>query len=282
MRLEWYFSEKVQQALRILRQALSFNRPIVLLFSGGKDSLVCLDLCYHYLRPKNFSVVYVEVTGNTHPLSRDQALKTLQSYGVNYYYLKSPNFWNLFHRYGYPFLPMVLKEHRRGIRWCLKECKQRVWESFIKDKVVVSGIKASDRPIRKQIVSEGLIREVHYYRYTEFIDVMPIGLWSDDDVWEYIEREGLKKYLDPCYKLTGGSENCVFCFFMGKSKFKKLLTVAHHDSFCKQVVSKFIEIHFRLKTREKQGLDVGVKKIYEHWDKLLSKLLNQQLLTNFM
>ena len=58
---------KIEQAIEILDTVAKWSRPVSMLFSGGKDSLVLLYLL-QYSKLKDYNVVYVEVTGNTHEL----------------------------------------------------------------------------------------------------------------------------------------------------------------------------------------------------------------------
>ena len=270
-------NSKVNAAKELLLKAVRvYSKPVVILFSGGRDSLIVLDLAYHTLGPRRFIVVYVKINGNTHPESYRIAVKTLRSYDVNFHILTSPYFWSLFRRYGYPFLPMKYNPKWRGLRWCLRECKQKVWDQYVCNRIVIDGIKANDRLMRKQMIERhGPIHEVNTAGYSPHISVRILHDWTDRDVAEYIESYGLKEYLDPCYTLIGRSGNCTFCFFLSKRKVLDLLK----DDFGRKCIEKWIEIHEFLR---KHPSMITTRKTFQYFNKIYNHIKEQRLITGYL
>jgi len=61
--------QPVKTAFEILERFKHWNHKYIM-FSGGKDSLVCLDLASRVWKD-NFKVIYIEITGNTHEKCTD-------------------------------------------------------------------------------------------------------------------------------------------------------------------------------------------------------------------
>ena len=255
---------KVEEALSLLRSLPSRGRPIYLLFSGGRDSLVVLDLACEARLP--FTAIYLEVAGNTHPLSRETALKALEHYRVPYVHLKSPyDFWHLFEQFGYPG---IVNSAGKRWRWCHRDLKGKVWRRTLRGAFVISGVKAGDSLWRLRWIQEhGAMGKVAYAYdgYAEQLSVLPIASWTSEDVQDYIRMRGLEGLLDPCYRLWGGGGNCTFCFFMAEERWRRLATC--DDPFCRQVVANVKRVHRKLKAR---GW-VGVKKTFTLWERRLNQ-----------
>ena len=85
----------------ILEKYKNWNGKYVL-FSGGKDSLVVLDLAYKYWKD-NFKVIYIEITGNTHPKCNKYVHKVVNEYGVELIHLKyDKDFFDMLMELSYP------------------------------------------------------------------------------------------------------------------------------------------------------------------------------------
>ena len=180
------------------------------LFSGGKDSLCTLDLVVKNLK-SNFKVIYIEATGNTHPLCNEYAHYVVEDYyGLDLIHLRSDeNFFELLRRYGYP---SCIWYHSR---WCLNRLKDKPLKKFQKLKYAVtfSGMKIADSSNRKRYISErfskGIKKNKKPYTFWGAISVLPIFQFSKNDVLRYIKRNKLP--INPCYELFYSSGNCVIC-----------------------------------------------------------------------
>ena len=81
--------DKVKNALKILEKYNKWKNKYVC-FSGGKDSLVCLDLCHNAW--DNFKVIYIEITGNTHPKCTKYVRKVANEYNAELIHIK---YWDV-------------------------------------------------------------------------------------------------------------------------------------------------------------------------------------------
>ena len=189
----------------------SYNNYYVF-FSGGKDSLCVLDLVVKNLK-SDFKVIYIEVTGNTHPLCNDYAHSIVEDYyGLDLIHLKSENdnFFELLNQYGYPSCIWYQS------RWCLNRFKNIPLRNYGKLRYAVTflGMKIADSSNRKRYISETFPNGIKKnsskpYIFWGVINVLPIIYFAKIDVWKYIKTNNLP--LNPCYELIGSSGNCVIC-----------------------------------------------------------------------
>jgi len=221
-------SRKVKQATEILERFRDWNHKYVM-FSGGKDSLVCLDLASR-VWGDNFRVIYIEITGNTHEKCTDYAYRIAEEYGVELIHLKyEENFFDVLKAQGYPSIIWG------GSRWCLNKFKDRPLSKFKKCNsltVTVSGIKQGDSPSRRNFISnkavDGVVRVPRKNQWGK-VQLIPIYSWSKNDVWQYIKDRELP--LNPLYGEIGFSGNCLICPGIKKSEFLAVMEKCP-DTFC--------------------------------------------------
>ena len=242
------------------------------LFSGGKDSLCVLDLVAKNLK-SDFKVIYIEVSGNTHPLCNEYVHYVVEDYyGLDLIHLRSDeNFFELFKRYGYP---SCIWYHSR---WCLNRLKDRTLEKFQKLKYAVtfSGMKIADSSNRNRYISEkfsnGIKKNKKPYTFWGAISVLPIFQFSKNDVWMYIKRKGLS--INPCYELINNSGNCVICPFDTFDTMRKIKENAP------LFFQEWVEIHGSIKANliyEKQrGIwipNCGIWHVFQKFDRYYRNL----------
>ena len=181
------------------------ERKFTVLFSGGKDSLAALLWVLDNVEHENWNVLYVEVTGNTHPLCNQYVHEVTRELGIykKLVHVKREDldFFDCLRKWGIPVIGKY--------RWCLSQFKQR----FFADKRLshitqVTGIKWADSNRRKHASF------IEVFRITKSVIVHPILTWSKKDVNNYVKQHGLE--LNPCYGICGHSGNCMFCPYHDK------------------------------------------------------------------
>jgi len=235
---------KVRFAIKILEKFKDWNRKYVF-FSGGKDSLVALDLAAKFW--KDFEIIYVEVTGNTHPKCNKYARKIGNEYG-NFVHLKNEeeDFFERLGDWGYPSIIWI-----HSNRWCLKHFKNRPIHSYVRYRGVgVSGISPCNSSRRKMLKLQPIMLNTSYWVP---VSILPLYHFTEKDVWSYIRHNGLE--INPLYGKIGASGNCVICPGMSKCKF---IRVARH---CKEFFHRWRKAHEKIKHSM-----VGIREIFRRFD----------------
>ena len=254
-------SRKIKQASETLVKFKDWSHKYVM-FSGGKDSLVCLDLASK-VWDTDFKVIYIEVTGNTHEECTKYAYRTAEEYGVELIHLKhEEDFFEVLGTYGYPSIIWG------GSRWCLNRFKDRPLSKFKKGNsltVTVSGIKQGDSSNRRRWISakivDGIARVPRKNQWGR-IQVHPIYNWSRSDVWQYIKDRELP--LNPLYDEIGFSGNCLICPGMKKIHFITVMRKCP-STFCmwRKAHEKLRECYISKCLRGAEGVFHKFNKWYE-------------------
>lgn len=163
-----------------------------LAFSGGKDSIVCYDLCQkagvkfdaHYMRAMEPPELVYFIRKNYPDVIRHLPKKTM---------------WQLIYDNGIPPL--------RNIRYCCRILK----EVGGKGRTVITGIRRAESPARanRQEIAE----------LRKSLMVSPILHWSTQQVWGYIHKYNLPycSLYDEGFSRIG----CVMCPCSGPTGMKK-------------------------------------------------------------
>lgn len=166
-----------------IREIASFTDEAILMFSTGKDSIVCLDLCRKY-GIKVQPVYLYKVQGISF---REQIIK----YYENRFDVRVAQ---------HPAIELINYQNNNRIDG-KKEKKLRAvdLESYLRRKYnmswIIQGVKASDGFGCKLMVHTGCLPK-HKKGY-------PVAHWTDKDVYNYIKKNKLPLPLD--YKI--GYEN---------------------------------------------------------------------------
>jgi len=229
-------------------------------FSGGKDSLVCLDLC-HKVWGDNFKVIYIEITGNTHPKCTKYSRKICDEYGVEMIQPRyEENFFDLLEKLGYPSV------FWQRSRWCMHRFKDRPMGRFAKTvplTVTVAGVKQGDSHRRRawisKVVVNGIVQNPRKAYCWGRVQIYPLYNWEKDDVWIYIHENNLP--VNPLYKEIGGAGNCLICPAMKKSEFLAI------KEKCPEVFNRWRKAHEKLRKDFDEGKLRGMRVVFHQFDK---------------
>ena len=171
-----HLNAKRAKAEHELRDVLASNKlPLTVSFSGGKDSLVVLDLVSSIT--KDFTAIYID-TGLEHPQTMEYVTEFTSEKGVRLFTAPAEDaFDENFPLFGPP---------AKDFRWCCKVCKLAPATKMIEEKFP-----------NGTLTIEGNRRLESFSRaYTELIQgnpfvpgqtiVNPIRDWTALDVWLYI------------------------------------------------------------------------------------------------
>jgi phosphoadenosine phosphosulfate reductase len=195
-------NNKVSEALVELSKYKDGNYYVS--FSGGKDSLVTLDLA---LRVGINNVVFCDTT-----LEFDETLEFVDKiesyYGIHIERIKPPvNFFILAEKLGFP---------SRKCRWCSIVCKFGPQSKFaIQNKIegYITGLRSEESNKRRSY------KPIDFNPMVPVKQINPIINWSEADVWNYIHDEGLP--VNPLYQHFD-RVGCWFCPYMTKDEWRIL------------------------------------------------------------
>jgi phosphoadenosine phosphosulfate reductase len=177
--------DKVAIAIERLRTFEPHDQPYLLAFSGGKDSIVILDLAKR--AGVKFDAQYNLTTVD--PPELVNFVKTFHEVKIQ---RPKKTMWQLIDENNFPPI--------RKIRYCCEELK----ETYGEGRTVITGVRWAESPRRsKRKMNESCFRNSRK-RYLH-----PIIDWTDGDVWAYIRENGLRycSLYDEGFKRLG----CVMC-----------------------------------------------------------------------
>ena len=237
------FTEKVEESKKILRLASDmskayYGKPIVIAYSGGKDSQVLLDLAEKCLTADEFEVLNGHTTVDcpeTVYFIRKE-FKRLEEKGIkttiDYHRDENGNpitMWNL--------IPEKLMPPTRIIRYCCAVLK----ESGTPNRICALGVRAAESSKRQGRdvfgIRGGNYRQATFFSldHTEEVHreaqelndpvwdctliklmkehgstvVNPLYYWEDSDIWDYIKQEKLE--VNPLYERGYERVGCIGC-----------------------------------------------------------------------
>ena len=194
-----YIAAKKAKAEHELRDALSRHPlPLTVSFSGGKDSLVVLDLVSSVT--DDFTALFID-TGLEHPRTREYVRQTARERGLRLLVADAGSaFEENFPLFGPP---------AKDFRWCCKVCKlapvaKLIDERFPRGVVTVEGNRRLESFSRARL---GLVERNPFVPGQ--IIVNPIRDWTGLDVWLYIMMRGLS--YNPLYDEDIERVGCWMC-----------------------------------------------------------------------
>ncbi len=185
------------------------KKPVIVAFSGGKDSLATLILTLKALG-KDIDVVFID-TG----LEFEETLKNVEDvekhYNIKIIKLKGENFWEKVKEYGIP---------ARDYRWCSEICKLEPLKKFIEENyeddvlsfVGIRKYESFNRANKKMIYRNTYIKKQ--------INALPIFHWSSLHVWIYLLRE--KAPYNKLYEKGFDRIGCFMCPAMEMGEINKI------------------------------------------------------------
>jgi len=203
--------ERCSEALSVIER---LNRSeVIVAFSGGKDSVVLLDLASKVLG--RFKVVYASIPANTHPLCDEYVYDVVQRYDCELFVARRHDcdFWSFFQRYGYPCRN----------RWCLGQFKDVPIAAITRGRGVgLIGVRRYESLLRRRRYDSFFSpRKTNSYKWVQKT-VAPLLNWTSVDIDAYIKREKIP--VNPLYEKVGWSCNCVFCPFLSSERMRVFLT----------------------------------------------------------
>ncbi len=194
-----YLERKAERAIRFIREiAERFKKPIVVSYSGGKDSLVVLDLTARSGLP--FCVLFND-TG-LEPLETYENIEEVRRfYNVDIIIASAGNaFWNSLPLFGPP---------ARDYRWCCKVVKlasitREMLRRFPNGFISIVGQRGRESLQRARQPKVAPSKWV-----TKDIVVAPIHDWTALEVWGYITMRGLP--YNKAYERGFDRLGCVIC-----------------------------------------------------------------------
>lgn len=215
----------------IERTAKMFRRHLVA-YSGGKDSLVTLDLVAH--SDVNLEIIFSD-TGLEYPETLENIKLIEKKYQKRVIVRKNESwdFWERFDQFGPP---------SRNSRWCCKSAKlspinEIMENSFPKDEQILCYIG------KRRYESLGRSREPRVSKnpwIPKQVTAAPINNWNAFEVFLYIHKQKLTEYLNPLYNLGFIRIGCWVCPASSLSDFE--IMKESHPTLFTELNQKLLKI----------------------------------------
>jgi 3'-phosphoadenosine 5'-phosphosulfate sulfotransferase (PAPS reductase)/FAD synthetase len=203
-------------------------RTIVYLYSGGKDSSLALLITRDAVRElaqrikARVYMLYIVVTGNTHPLNAYAAATVMEwhrrNYGFEPIYRASDR---VFQEYAAKF---GLQKGPR--RWCYTQFKEKIFReverTLPKPILEIDGMSPSDSKQRSEKITEELqhVETASGNKFWAWHPLFSLRL-SDEEKLEVLRKYEEFKPIVYLYESFGDSLNCVVCPYKPSRKMMK-------------------------------------------------------------
>jgi 3'-phosphoadenosine 5'-phosphosulfate sulfotransferase (PAPS reductase)/FAD synthetase len=213
--------------VRELREELYRIRPrtIIYLFSGGKDSALSLLLTRDDVKRLceeigcNVYMLYIYITGNTHPLNAYAAYSVMLWHKRNYGFEVITRAHNrLFQEYASKYGLQI-----GSGRWCYAEFKGRliaeVERLMPQPLVEIDGMSPADSKARSEKITAEfeLVERSNGFKFYAWHPLFSLNLTSEEKL-RILERYEEFKPIVELYREYGDSLNCVLCPYKSLDK----------------------------------------------------------------
>ncbi|SES65180.1 phosphoadenosine phosphosulfate reductase [Methanococcoides vulcani] len=232
--------------------------PVHVSFSGGKDSLVVLDLTLSALKNRDVSAFFLN-TGIEFPETVDFVHDHCEKRGIELIEAKAGNaFWDNLESFGPP---------AKDFRWCCKVCKLAPAGSII-DRCTENGsvCLTIDGKRKHESFSRANIAASEKNPFVpDQLNIFPIRDWRAIEVWLYIHWRGLE--YNPLYDTGFERVGCYLCPAELSAEYERLREI--HPS----MYGRWND--YLLKWARSRGLsDDYVKHGLWRWKELPPKMVN--------
>ncbi|MGB9762432.1 MAG: phosphoadenosine phosphosulfate reductase family protein [Minisyncoccia bacterium] len=253
-------------------------------FSGGKDSLVSLHLS---VRAGIKTAVFSDTT--IEPKGLIDYVKNISSIlNINIYILKPiKTFWEL--------LPLLGPPSTNN-RWCCPTLKYYQLNMFAKEKNIkyyITGLRKTESKARNKYSIYGKNPMIPFVT-----EVNPIIDWTEEEVWNYIEKYSLP--VSEEYAQGLNRNGCIFCPYKTPNELEKMaklepdewkkyeeflrlfainMQIPDPDSFVKNGwrTFKFPQRKIMIKTNDLINVDISLEKIIdEYTPQKVKKILKEK------
>ncbi len=163
--------DKVQFSIELIQANAPYNQPYYLADSGGKDSRALRKLT-------ELAGVPFEAHYHTNPIDPPEVPRFLHEHFTDTVFERAPEpFWRAFAENGYPL---------RSRRWCCKYIKE--WGGA--GRTVLLGLRSEESTKRKTrcFISWNEKGRTKFDKNTTKTIISPMLLWTQKDVWTFLER----------------------------------------------------------------------------------------------
>ena len=239
---------RLQEAAKL--SEFYYEKPLLLAYSGGKDSEVCLELCKRARVP--FEVIHSLTTADApetvyhvRKVFRRLELEGVKCEILHPRYKGQPtSMWTL--------IPQKCLPPIRSQRWCCQILK----EGRGKNRCVVLGVRSAESQNRSDAgVAELYGRTRANRQVFDFdngderiiapcqmkakIKVHPIVDWADRDVWQFLTDA--KAEVNPCYTMGFSRVGCIGCPMAGKSRWREFQQWPQFENLYRRAFARMLE-----------------------------------------
>lgn len=251
MDLEQTAIKRLQYAANISAQY--YNAPLIVTYSGGKDSEVLLELARR--AEIDFEVQHNHTTADAPETVRHirKTFKRMELGGIpctiNYPYYKGQrvSMWTL--------IPQKLMPPTRLVRYCCEVLK----EHGGKNRCIVTGVRWAESASRKK--NQHFInpnKKDDDGRWIGFADneesrkefeacpikgkttINPIIDWTDSDVWNFARSEHL--CMNPLYSCGHSRVGCIGCPMAGDHRYEEFREFPAYENMYRRAFARMIEV----------------------------------------
>lgn len=272
MDLEQKSIERLRVASKIsLRH---YDKPLLLTYSGGKDSDVILELAIRSGIP--FEVINSHTTADapeTVYYIRNK-FKELELKGIKceinkpQYQGKSISMWSL--------IPIKLMPPNRMVRYCCEVLKENTGDG----RMIATGVRWAESNSRKN--GRGINEALHTNKEKQIIltndnddkrqlierceiraktTCNPIVDWTDNDVWDYIHSENIK--VNKLYECGFDRVGCIGCPLASKKK--REFEFAKYPKYKNLYISAFDRMLLMRHEKEKPTEWITGRDVFSWW-----------------